>query len=130
MTVTSNDAGSPARQLRKKLENWWGACSHPARTTNESLMTSRPDAPLTSVEAQLERPPRGLDGFPSKHPDMSLYERLVEFRITLNGNPGAAFLVRKQRGQQLYQLRRLHLTYRSIIQSSSTNHVIFVRTLL
>lgn len=51
MTVSNNDAGSPARRLRKKLENWWGACSHPARTTNESLMTSRPDAPLASVEA-------------------------------------------------------------------------------
>ena len=66
-------------------------------------MTSQLDAPLTSVEAPLERPLRGLDNFPSKLPETSLYERVVEFRITLNGNPGIAFQVRKQRGQQLYQ---------------------------
>jgi hypothetical protein len=110
-------------------KNWKIGGVH-AATLPAQPTTSRPDAPLTSVEAPLERPPRGLDGFPSKLPVMSLYERLVEFRITLNGNPEVAFPVRKQRGQQLHQLRRLHLTYRSIIQSSSTNHVIFVRTLL
>lgn len=114
MTLTSDDAENPAASREKNWEiSGVHAATLPVRPTR-ALITSRPDAPLTSVVAPLECPPRGLYGFPSKLPETSSYERLVELGITLNGNPGIAFPVRK-RGQQLYQLRRLHLTYRGII---------------